>query len=182
MSITFDRSLVVASSLLFLGAVAMACGGASDSSVIDGTSKTDGGGSSDSDGGSSSSGSDGGGSTNDDGGGTSGMDSGSSGGAPTWTLIYTTYFGAGTPGHCGNSGCHLSTLKGFKCGSDKTTCYNGLANAGYISAATPTMSPIADPQQSVLTWFGGNMPPGGGASAAAKKDITAWVADGAKNN
>jgi hypothetical protein len=182
----FDRSVLVASSLVVMGAVAMACGGATDSSVVgDPASKTDGGSTgtgSGSDGGSSSSGEDGGSTSNDDGGSSSGMDSGSTGGAPTWTFIYTTYFGAGTPGHCGNSGCHLNTLKGFKCGSDKATCYSGLSAAGYISTSTPTMSPIADPQQSVLTWFGGNMPPGGGSNAAAKKDITAWVADGAKNN
>jgi len=178
---------LVAPVLLVAGGVAIACGGASDSGVGGSgiPAKTDGGGSgTDSDGGSSGGDTDGGGSgSGTDGGSGGGTDSGSSsGGAPTWTMIYGSYFASGTPGHCGNSGCHLSTLKGFKCGSDKTTCYNGLVTAGYVTTATPTKSPIADLNQSCLTWFGGNMPPGGGASAAAQKDITAWVADGAKNN
>ncbi len=179
-------SSLVVPVLLAGGSVAIACGGTADSSVVgSGDPKTDGGAGSNSgsDGGSSGGDTDGASGGDTDGGSGGGADSGgSSGGAPTWTTIYGTYFASGTPGHCGNSGCHSSTLKGFKCGADKTTCYNGLVTAGYVTTATPTKSPIADLNQSCLTWFGGNMPPGGGSSSAAQKDITAWVADGAKNN
>lgn len=180
-------SWLVVPVLLVAGSVGIACSGASDSSVV-GNPQTDGGsgnnkgGGSGSDGGSSGGDTDGGttGGDTDSGTGGGGTDSGpTGGGAPTWSTIYATYFASGTPGHCGNSGCHLNSLKGFKCGSDKTTCYNGLVTAGYVSG---TSSALSDPKQSCLTWFGGNMPPGGGSSSAAQKDITAWVADGAKNN
>ena len=66
----------------------------------------------------------------------------------------------------------------MKC-ADKATCFSTLTSAGYISGKT---SPLVDPQQSCLTWYGGNMPPSGGASAKAKTDIVAWVAAGAANN
>ena len=99
--------------------------------------------------------------------------------APTWTTIYTDYFGAGSLGHCGDSGCHLASKSGFKCGSDKTTCYNGLVKSGFVDGTSSTLSTSSSP----LTWFGsGNMPPSGGSSAAAKADITAWVKAGALDN
>ena len=110
------------------------------------------------------------------------VDMGSS--APTWTTIYNTYFGSGTPGHCGNGGCHSSSRGGFTCGSSKTTCYNGLVSAGYVTDGDMS-SAIADPSQTPLGWYGsgGNMPAGGASSnAAAARDISAWVAAGAHNN
>lgn len=148
-------------------------------------------------------GSDGGDTTGDSGGNTGGngtdagqqtfggADAGATGGkdagtvtstAPTWTTIYTSYFAAASIGRCGASGCHLSTKSGFKCGSDKTTCYNGLVSSGYVDTKNPAASLIADAQQSCLVWFGGNMPPSNGSSSKAAADITAWVKDGAKNN
>ena len=114
--------------------------------------------------------------------GTQSKDAGSVSSGPTWTTIYGSYFAAGSMGNCGAGGCHSSSKSGFKCGSDKTTCYNGLVSSGYLTPSTPTSSPIADTQQSCLTWFGGNMPPSGGSSSKAKSDITAWLAAGGQNN
>jgi hypothetical protein len=53
-------------------------------------------------------------------------------------------------------------------------------NAGYIDTGSGSSSMLADPNQSCLSWFGGNMP--GGSNAQAKTDITAWVMAGAKND
>jgi hypothetical protein len=108
----------------------------------------------------------------------------SSGPAPTWTEIYTQYFGPGTPGHCsGTGGCHTNVRGGFKCGTNKADCYQGLLAAGLITPANPTRSPIAADDESPLVWLGGGMPiddpaPNPAAAAAVK----AWVAAGAQNN
>ncbi len=107
-----------------------------------------------------------------------GTDAGQTSSGLTWTNIYAGYFAAGSMGNCGASGCHASSRSGVKC-ADKATCYSTLTSSGYISGAS---SPLADTQQSCLTWFTGNMPPSGGASAKAKTDISAWVAAGALNN
>jgi hypothetical protein len=106
------------------------------------------------------------------------------GSAPTWDEIYASYFAASGLGQCGSSGCHSSTRNGFKCGSDKDTCYEGLVIAGYVDTTNGAQSAIADKNETPLAWFGngGNMPLGGGANAKAAADITAWVHAGAQNN
>jgi hypothetical protein len=113
---------------------------------------------------------------------TTGTDSGGPT-APTWTEIYTGYFAASSLGRCGSSGCHSSSRGGFKCGSDKDTCYQGLVTAGYVDATNGAQSAIADKTQTCLSWFGGggNMP-GGSANAKAAADISAWVQAGAQDN
>jgi hypothetical protein len=103
----------------------------------------------------------------------------------TWTELYAAYFGPSTPGHCGSSSsCHLTSRAGFLCGTTADSCYKGLVAAALVDPAHPTMSPIADPNQSPLAWFGaGNMPqdnPVG--NTRAQKDIAAWVAAGAQEN
>jgi hypothetical protein len=134
------------------------------------------------DAGSSSQGKDSGSSQATDSGATN-EDSGGGPSAPTWTDVYTAYFAASSLGRCGSSGCHVSSRGGFKCGSDKGTCYQGLVNAGLVDATNGAQSAIADKSQTPLSWYGngGNMP-GGGANAKAAADITAWVNAGAQNN
>ena len=96
--------------------------------------------------------------------------------APTFSVIYPTYFGPSSLGHCGS--CH-----GGGCQSSKSACYSWLTRSGFIDTANPTQSPIADPQQTPLVWYGGGfMPPGGSRNATAASDITAWVQAGAQNN
>ena len=103
---------------------------------------------------------------------------------PTWTELYTTQFGPGTPGHCsGTGGCHTNMRGGFKCGTNKNDCYNGLVQAGLIDPANPAASKLGDENESPLVWFGGGMPldnsdlnPEGAAA------VKAWIAAGAKNN
>jgi hypothetical protein len=58
--------------------------------------------------------------------------------------------------------------------------YTWLTGKGYISASN---APLADPNQSCLSWLGGNMPPGGpGSNATASSQLKAWAAAGAPNN
>ena len=107
-----------------------------------------------------------------------------SGPAPTWTQLYTQFFGPGTPGHCsGTGGCHTNLRGGFKCGTNKNDCFAGLVAAGLVTPAAPAESPIAVAGESPLAWFGGGMPiddpqPTPAAAAAVK----AWVDAGAQNN
>ena len=103
--------------------------------------------------------------------------------APTWTTIYSSYFGPGTLGHCSGQGCHTAVLAGFACGNSATSCYQGLVSAGLVSAGDPTHSSIGA-ASSPLTWFGqgGNMPIGGSANSAAATAIQAWVQAGALEN
>ena len=112
----------------------------------------------------------------------------------TWTYVYTTYFAGtttgATAGHC--SECHASTLAGFACGADKDSCYAGLVSAGKITPATPTASPLADPEQSPLAWFGRpTTPPGVVAfmptdlvvrNAPAVAALCGWVQAGAHDD
>jgi hypothetical protein len=102
----------------------------------------------------------------------------------TWTELYGTYFGPSTPGHCGqSSACHQMSQGGFTCGTTADSCYKGMVAAFLIDPTHPTMSAIADPNQSPLVWFGGNMPRDNLASnAQAKIDVAAWVAAGAQEN
>ena len=82
----------------------------------------------------------------------------------TWTYVYNTYFAGtttdATAGHCGE--CHGSTtLGGFLCGTDKDSCYAGLVSVGMITPASAVASPLANPDQSPLAWFGRpTTPPG----------------------
>ena len=142
-------------------------------------------------------------------GGTGAVDGGADGPPPTltcatvdggaaqptnWTYVYNTYFAGttttATAGHC--SECHGSTLAGFTCGADKDSCYNGLVTAGKITPSTPTSSPLADPEQSPLAWFGRpTTPPGVVAfmptdlvvrNAPAVAALCGWVQAGARDD
>ena len=103
---------------------------------------------------------------------------------PTWTALYNQYFGPGTPGHCsGTGGCHTNVRGGFKCGTDKDTCYAGLVAASLIDVNDPAQSTLAIPGASPLAWFGGGMPIDNPApNPAAAAAIEAWVAAGAPND
>lgn len=104
--------------------------------------------------------------------------------APTWTELYNSYFGPGTPGHCsGTGGCHTNSRGGFKCGTNKNDCYSGLVAAGLVDPSNPTQSPLANENESPLVWLGGGMPlDNPEANPAAAAAVKAWVAAGAKNN
>ena len=104
--------------------------------------------------------------------------------APTCSDVCATLIGPGTPGHCsGTGGCHTQLKGGFKCGTDKDTCFAGLVAKGLINTSNPSASSLINEAESPLAWFGGGMPidnPSENPEAAAK--IKAWVLDGAKNN
>ena len=91
--------------------------------------------------------------------------------APSWSQLYSNYFGPNTPGNC--SSCHgAGTAPSFN--SASTLC-SALKSAGYIKNSSGTL-------QNLLTWFGGSgtMPQGGGAvPTKAVSDITAWQTAGA---
>jgi hypothetical protein len=74
---------------------------------------------------------------------------------------------SGTIGNC--SHCHGST-------SSASGCFNYIKGRGYSPAE------MVDPNNSPLSWFGGNMPNSGTQSAAAVKDFNAWYAAGGLNN
>lgn len=103
---------------------------------------------------------------------------------PTWTQLYTQYFGPNTPGHCsGTGGCHTNLRGGFKCGTTPNDCYEGLVAAQLIDFTHPSASRLIDENESPLAWFGGSMPldnlaPNPAAAAAVK----AWVEAGARND
>jgi hypothetical protein len=109
-------------------------------------------------------------------------------GATTWTEIYTTYFGPTGTANCSrNGGCHTNTKKGFKCGNDKTTCYNGLKTKGLISPGPNAGSSVlGDPNTSPLCGtLGGNMPPQGSGTclnSAAVQKLDSWLKNGAQND
>jgi len=91
---------------------------------------------------------------------------------PTWTQLYNSYFGSGTPGSC--TGCHgAGTSPSFN--SASTMC-TALKSVGRIQNGKATLS-------NLLTWFGpgGSMPPGGATTSpgSAVDDITAWQIAGA---
>jgi len=91
--------------------------------------------------------------------------------APTWSQIFSSYLkGSSTAGRC--AGCHSQA-------SSASNLYSWLQGKGYISG---TSSPLVDPNQSCLSWYGGNMPPSGPSNANAVKDMNAWAAAGAQNN
>jgi hypothetical protein len=103
----------------------------------------------------------------------------------TWSYIYGTYFGSGTPGHCGNAGCHQTIRRGFACGTDKSSCYNGLVAVGLIGTRAPTQ-PLVDPTASPVAWFNqktGSMPADNPvANTLAEREVRAWVAAGANDD
>ena len=91
-------------------------------------------------------------------------------GAPTWTDIHNKYL-VSSLGHCQD--CHSSF-------SSPSGSYSYLRGKGYINGTT---SPLVDPNQSCLTWYGGNMPKNAtGPQPQAVADMNAWAAAGAKNN
>lgn len=129
-------------------------------------------------------------STGDDGG--SGDDAGADAAADklTWTYIYGTYFGAATPGHCGNAGCHSFSRGGFLCAS-KANCYtsitanNSSVGGRMVNVATPGQSVLLDAANSPVSWFSasGNMPQDAlTKNATAATEIAAWINAGAPNN
>jgi hypothetical protein len=64
--------------------------------------------------------------------------------------------------------------------SSASKAYTWLTGKGYIGGAS---SALADPNQSVLSWLGGNMPPSGPKTDdKAAADLAAWAAAGAPNN
>jgi hypothetical protein len=116
-----------------------------------------------------------------------GPDAGADGGParPTWTALYDKYFGPGTVGHCGNSGCHKTTRSGFACGTTKTSCYSGMVRKGLVDPANPTRSILGDKNTTPLAWFGtgGPMPKDKAVkNSAAAKAVRAWVLAGAPSD
>jgi hypothetical protein len=109
---------------------------------------------------------------------------GATGASDTWSFVYANYIGPGTPGHCGNAGCHQHIQSGFMCGTSKDTCYNGLLAKGLIGTkSNPQL--LVDPAGSPVIWFSssGVMPQDNAVpNAAATRDVGAWVAAGAKND
>lgn len=100
-----------------------------------------------------------------------GMDAGtgcppSSGTAPTWSTIWAM---DGFANSCHS--CHSQA-------STASAAYTWLKGKSQINGAA---SPIAT-QSSILTIFGGTMPPSGNINAAAKCALVAWAAAGAANN
>jgi hypothetical protein len=58
--------------------------------------------------------------------------------------------------------------------------YDWLSQKNYIGKGTEILT---DPQQSPLSWYGGNMPPHGPTSLpTAKADMAAWSKAGAQND
>ena len=104
----------------------------------------------------------------------------------TWTELYNTVFGPSGGASCvKGGGCHTSTISGFKCGSDKNTCYNGLVSYGMVQpGGSAAYSSIASPGGSPLCGtLGGNMPKGGGCITASElANLKSWLSTGAPNN
>jgi hypothetical protein len=103
--------------------------------------------------------------------GTTQQDSGTQTTSVTWTTIFNSYMAGSTKGRC--SACHSQ-------GSSKSNLYTWLKGKGYING---TKSALVDPNQSCLSWYGGNMPTNGPSSwTQAVSDMNAWAAAGAQNN
>ncbi len=97
-----------------------------------------------------------------------------------WQNIYTTFVGPGTPGHCGNSGCHSGTNGGWSVGSNPTASsfLSAWIQRGLISPANPNASLIASASSPVV-WFnaGGSMPEDNQtANSQAASAIRSWLA------
>src|SRR4029079_9396095 len=63
----------------------------------------------------------------------------------TFTKLYASTIGPNTPGHCGNSGCHVKKRGGLKCGATKDDCFQGLVAAGLVDTAQPAQSSLTNP-------------------------------------
>jgi hypothetical protein len=108
--------------------------------------------------------------------------------------MFNTYFAgttiSATPGHCQE--CHTTAEGGFTCGADKDSCYAGLVASGKITPSNGPASPIGDPNQSMLAWFGNPQnPPGVLAfmpsdeavrNPRAVAAVCGWVAAGARDD
>ena len=93
---------------------------------------------------------------------------GSSASAPTWTKLYSSYFGAGTAGDC-------------------VSCHGAGTSPAFTSASTlctvlKQRKFVPGNMAGLITWLGGasaSMPPSGAAAPAnAVADINAWQAAG----
>ena len=107
--------------------------------------------------------------------------------APTYSELYSTYFAAGTSGHCATAGCHaLPSNTVWLCGTTASDCYAGMVMVHLINPSDPTHSEIANPAISNLVWInpaGGNMPFDAQVENPEGRDaIKAWVAAGAQDN
>ena len=119
-----------------------------------------------------------------------GATEGSAGDKRNWSYIYATYFGPGTPGHCGDARCHAHPRGGFECAT-KDGCYLSLTGTN-PNFATPLVdtknwanSALVDPAQSPLIWFNasGTMPFDNAVpNSAATAEIGAWISAGARND
>jgi hypothetical protein len=90
--------------------------------------------------------------------------------APTWSELFTSYLASGTEGRCDS--CHSE-------GSSASSLYTWLKGKGYING---TSSKLTSSSQSILSWYGGSMPPSGPSDATAVSQMDAWVAAGAADN
>ena len=100
----------------------------------------------------------------------------------TWIKIYDEAFAPGTPGHCGNSGCHEVTQAGFLCGKTASSCLAGMKKKGLLSTKAPKTSILGSTKSSPLRWVhtGGAMPRDNKtAEPKLGADIEAWVKAGA---
>jgi hypothetical protein len=82
--------------------------------------------------------------------------------APTWTAIYNDYL---MP--C--QACHYQMMSA-------PMAYTWLQSQDYIAGVN---SPLVNPSESCLWWYGGNMPPDGMSNPAAVADMNAWARAGA---
>lgn len=90
--------------------------------------------------------------------------------APTWTQIFTSYLASGTKGNC--NGCHSM--------SSPSQAYSWLSGRGQVGGSSPALT---DSNNSCLSWYGGNMPPGGPSSdSTATQQMNAWAAAGGLDN
>jgi hypothetical protein len=90
--------------------------------------------------------------------------------AATWTDIFNSYLASGTEGKC--ESCHSE-------GKTASALYSWLDGKGYING---TSSKLCSSSQSILSWYGGSMPPSGPSDATAVSEMNAWAAAGAANN
>ena len=100
----------------------------------------------------------------------------------TWIKIYDEAFAPGTPGHCGNSGCHGTLQAGFLCGKTASSCLAGMKKKGLLSTKAPKTSILGSTASSPLRWVhtGGPMPlDNKTAEPKLGADIEAWVKAGA---
>jgi hypothetical protein len=100
----------------------------------------------------------------------------------TWIKIYDEAFAPGTPGHCGNSGCHATLQAGFLCGKTASSCLAGMKKKGLLSTKAPKTSILGSTASSPLRWVhtGGVMPlDNKTAEPKLGADIEAWVKAGA---